>query len=172
MSSWIRRLITNSRSGSGSEAGVVTTSTYEARKLGVFERAVCASPEYLASAGLPKKPEDLARHQCLGFSNWGSHSGWRAMQKAMGGRTAPVPRFESDNAQALLAAAVKGIGIIMMPKELLRPEIESGRLIQLLKAYTPPPRPIHAVYPKSRKSIPKLTSFVDFLVEELRASRR
>ncbi|MGH7962988.1 MAG: LysR substrate-binding domain-containing protein [Candidatus Binatia bacterium] len=65
-------------------------------------------------------------------------------------------------------AAVKGIGIIMMPKELLRPDIEAGRLIELMKEYVPPARPIHAVYPKERQLAPKLTSFVDFLVEKLR----
>lgn len=151
--------------------GELEDSSLIARKLGMFELAVCASPDYLASAGRPHNPEDLAGHQCLGFTNWGSHSGWRSIQKTMAWRTAQVPRFESDNAQALLAAAIKGIGIIMMPKELLRPEIESGRLVELLEKHAPPARPIHAVYPKSRKSVPKLTTFVDFLVEGLRPSR-
>ncbi len=151
--------------------GELEDSSLVARKLAMFELAVCASPDYIAAAGRPKTPDDLASHQCLGFTNWGSHSGWRSMQKSIASRAPQVPRFESDNAQALLAAAVKGIGIIMMPKELLRPEIESGRLIELLKGHIPPARPIHAVYPKNRKSIPKLTSFVEFLVQELRAQR-
>ena len=90
------------------------------------------------------------------------------MQRQSGPKAGQVPRFESDNGQALLTAAVKGIGIIMMPKELLRPDIEAGRLIELMKEYVPPARPIHAVYPKERQLAPKLTSFVDFLVKKLR----
>ncbi|MGH8654438.1 MAG: LysR substrate-binding domain-containing protein, partial [Gammaproteobacteria bacterium] len=78
---------------------------------GGFELAVCASPDYIAKAGLPKTPEDLLQHQCLGFTNWRSQSGWRLMQKQLGSKTGPVPRFESNNAQALRTAAVKGIGI-------------------------------------------------------------
>ncbi|MGH8654437.1 MAG: LysR substrate-binding domain-containing protein [Gammaproteobacteria bacterium] len=57
------------------------------------------------------------------------------------------------------------MGLIMMPKELLRPDIEAGRLIELMKEYVPPARPIHAVFPKERQLAPKLTSFVDFLVK-------
>lgn len=148
--------------------GDLKDSSLVARKLSMFELAVCASPDYIAKAGLPKTPEDLLQHQCLGFTNWRSQGGWRLMQKQLGSRTGPVPRFESDNAQALRTAAVKGIGIIMMPKELLRPDMEAGRLIELMKKYVPPARPIHAVYPKERQLAPKLTSFVDFLVEKLR----
>ena len=90
------------------------------------------------------------------------------MQNQLGSKTGPTPRFESDNGQALRTAAVKGLGLIMMPKELLQPDIETGRLIELMKDYLPPARPIHAVYPKARQSVPKLTSLVDFLVEKLR----
>ena len=90
------------------------------------------------------------------------------MQKQLGQKTRQVPRFESDNGQSLLTAAVKGIGIIMMPKELVRLDIEAGRLVELLKEYAPPARPIYAVYPKERQLTPKLTSFVDFLVKKLR----
>lgn len=132
--------------------GELEDSSLIARKLGMFELAICASPDYLASAGRPHSPEDLAGHQCLGFTNWGSHSGWRSIQKTMAWRTAQVPRFESDNAQALLAAAIKGIGIIMMPKELLRPEIESGSLVELLEKHAPPTRELPPILRQSPAS--------------------
>ena len=148
--------------------GELKDSTLIARKLSMFEVAVCASPDYIAKAGLPETPEDLIHHECLGFTNWQNQGGWQLMQKQLGQKTRQVPRFESDNGQSLLTAAVKGIGIIMMPKELVRLDIEAGRLIELLKAYAPPARPIYAVYPKERQLTPKLTSFVDFLVKKLR----
>jgi DNA-binding transcriptional LysR family regulator len=148
--------------------GKLADSSLIARKLSMFQVAICASPEYLAEAGVPKTPDDLLRHQCLGFTNWQRQGGWKLMQTQMGSKIGQAPRFESDSGQALLAAAVKGIGIIMMPRELLRPDIEAGRLIELMGDYVPPARPIHVVYPRARQSIPKVTSFVDFLVEELR----
>jgi len=147
--------------------GELKDSTLIARKLSMFEVAVCASPDYLAKAGVPKTPEDLIQHQCLGFTNWHNQGGWQLLQKQLGSKIGQVPRLESDNGQALLTAAIKGIGIIMMPKELMRKEIESGRLIELMQDYLPPARPIYAVYPSERQLAPKLTSFVDFLLKNL-----
>jgi DNA-binding transcriptional LysR family regulator len=148
--------------------GELADSSLIARKLSMFEVAICASPEYLAEAGVPRTPDDLVKHQCLGFTNWQRQGGWRLMQSRWGSEIGLSPRFESDNGQALLAAAVKGIGIIMMPRELVRPDIDAGRLTELMKKYVPPARPIHAVYPRARQSLPKLGSFVDFLVGRLR----
>lgn len=148
--------------------GELADSSLIARKLSMFEMAICASPEYLARASVPRTPDDLSKHQCLGFTNWQRQGGWRLLHGRFGSEIGKSPRFESDNGQALLAAAVKGIGIIMMPRELVRPDIEAGRLIELMKKYVPPARPIHAVYGRGRQSLPKLTAFVDFLVERLR----
>lgn len=148
--------------------GELKDSSLVARKLSVFEVAICAAPDYLASMGRPTTPEDLAQHQCLGFTNWHRQGGWKLMQKQAGGKTGQEPRFQSDNGQALRTAAVKGLGIIMMPRELLRPDIEAGRLVELLQAHVPSPRHIHAVYPRERQLAPKLTSFVNFLIEKLR----
>jgi DNA-binding transcriptional LysR family regulator len=107
--------------------GELADSSLMARKLSMFEVAICASPECLAMAGVPKTPADLLKHQCLGFTNWQRQGGWKLMQRQIGSEIGKSPRFESDNGQALLAAAVKGIGIIMMPRELLRSDIEAGR---------------------------------------------
>jgi DNA-binding transcriptional LysR family regulator len=148
--------------------GELADSSLIARKLSMFEVAICASPEYLAKAGVPRTSDDLLKHQCLGFTNWQRQGGWRLMQSRLGSEIGQSPRFESDNAQALLAAAVNGIGIIMMPRELVRPDIEAGRLTEVLKKHVPPARPIHAVYARARQSLPKLTTFVDFLVARLR----
>ena len=143
--------------------GNLADSSLIARKLAMFEVAICASPEYLQQYGVPKIPDDLRQHQCLGFSNWHSHGGWKRVSPSFDAHTLSQ-RFESDNVQALRAAALKGLGIILMPRALLEDDIASGRLIELLAAYTPPARPIHAVYPRSRQSHPKLTTFVDYLI--------
>lgn len=149
--------------------GELQDSSLIARKLAMFEVAICASPQYLDQYGMPRSPDELQHHQCLGFTNWHSEGGWKRMQKQTGAKIGQAPRFESDNAQALRIAAVKGLGIIMMPKELLRPDIEAGRLVELLLKHVPTARPIHAVYPRERQLTPKLTSFVEFLLERLRS---
>lgn len=148
--------------------GDLGDSSLIARKLCMFELAVCAAPAYLATRGLPRTPDDLLDHECLGFTNWRSQSGWKMLQKQSTRKAGRLPRFESDNSQALRAAALEGVGIIMMPKDVVQPDIEAGALVEILKTHLPPARPIHAIYPKDRQSAPKVSTFVDFLVDELR----
>jgi len=148
--------------------GDLEDSSYIAKKLSMFELSICASPAYLAKNGTPYQPEDLQTHQCLGFTNWRSHSGWKLLQKQSIGKHPLPSRFDSNNGQALLAAALKGIGIIMMPKVLMTEHLEKGTLVEVLKEFTPAPRPVNAVYPKEKQATKKLTSFVDFLAAALR----
>lgn len=148
--------------------GELSDSSLIARKLATVELSVCASPAYLNKHGTPTKPEDLKDHECLGFTNWRSQSGWKVVEKALTNQGMSRSRFDSNNGQALRQAALKGIGIILMPKVLLAPDIQAGRLVEVLKEFTPPSRPVNAVYPKERQTTPKLASFVDYLAEHLK----
>lgn len=148
--------------------GELSDSSLIARKLATVELSICASPAYLNKHGTPTKPEDLKKHECLGFTNWRSQSGWKVVEKALTNQGMSRSRFDSNNGQALRQAALKGIGIILMPKVLLAPDIQAGRLVEVLKEFTPPSRPVNAVYPKERQTTPKLASFVDYLAEHLK----
>ncbi|MES2580395.1 MAG: LysR family transcriptional regulator [Pseudomonadota bacterium] len=148
--------------------GELADSSLIARKLSNFDVTICASPEYLNQYGTPTKPSELLNHQCLGFTNWRSSSGWKHIAKELSSKKGQTPRFESNNVQALRVAALKGLGIIKMPKDLLAEDLKQGRLIEILKSAIPPTRPIHAVYPREGQSVRKLTTFVDFLLERFK----
>lgn len=147
--------------------GELADSSYIARKLFKFDTAICASPAYLDRYGIPTRPEQLRDHQCLGFTNWRSHSGWKVVEKSITGHSSNYSRFNSNNGQSLREAALKGMGIIMMPKVLLEEDLRNGRLIEVLKEFTPSSRPVNVVYPKERQPTPKLTSFLDYLIQRL-----
>lgn len=147
--------------------GALSDSSLIARKLSTFEMSICASPSYLAQNGIPTKPDDLKSHECLGFTNWRSQSGWKVVEKGLNNQSFHNSRFDSNNGQALREAALRGIGIIMMPRVLLANDIETGMLVELLKDFTPPARPVNAVYPKERQATPKLTSFVEYLIHNI-----
>lgn len=66
-----------------------------------------------------------------------------------------------------MAGALKGIGIIMMPRILMQEHLEKVDLIAVLKEFTPAPRPVSAVYPKEKQASPRLTSFIEFLIVAL-----
>lgn len=152
--------------------GDLADSSYIARKLSTFKLAICASPAYLEKCGTPTKPEHLREHQCLGFTNWQNHSGWKVIEKSISGHINHHSRFDSNNGQSLREAALKGIGIILMPKLLLEQDLIKGMLIEVLKDFTPPSRPVSAVYPKERQATPKLTSFLDYLIQKCSEYKR
>jgi len=53
----------------------------------------------------------------------------------------------------------------MMPSFIAYKEIESGKLVQLLKEYKPPNINAYAIYPQTRHLSQRVRSFVDFLVK-------
>jgi DNA-binding transcriptional LysR family regulator len=140
--------------------GELKDSSLKARKIANFELIMCASPEYLQKNGTPQTPEELIDHECLEFTSWTSNGGWQLIGKT---KSTKVPRFIANNGHALRFAALDAIGLILQPKGLLKADLASGQLVEILKAYAPKPRPVYAVYPSEKHLAPKLSSFVDFL---------
>ncbi|PVZ86648.1 hypothetical protein C9426_14605 [Serratia sp. S1B] len=84
-------------------------------------------------------------------------------------REAPVNgRFRCNDWKALLYAATAGFGITLGPENILEPEVKAGRLVRVLSDYEGPARPMHVLYPASRKPTIKLRSFIDALIAEFR----
>ncbi|MFD4839103.1 LysR family transcriptional regulator [Achromobacter sp. NPDC058515] len=150
------------RIGEPADSGLV------ARRIGLYQMIICAAPAYLERYGTPASPSDLAGHQCLDFSHWSRRTGWRLAAgegEGEGDETGyPTGRFVSNNGQALRQAALAGFGIVLQPELLLADDVRAGRLIPILQPYWPAPRPITLLYPKDRQALPKLTTFVDFVV--------
>jgi DNA-binding transcriptional LysR family regulator len=83
-------------------------------KLGEVRRLACASPAYLAQAGRPKVPADLAGHECIGLNESGDRELWPFMQRdgaRVRARSIQVrTRIALNSAAAALDAAVRGKG--------------------------------------------------------------
>ncbi len=150
--------------------GELSDSSLVARRVSIFHESICGSPDYLEFYGIPITPEDLAHHKCLGFTNWRTQNGWNRVTKKNGRSNTEPSRFISNNAQAMRTAALKGIGLIMMPRGLIQEDIKNGHLVEVLKDFIPPARPIHAVYARELQHLSKLSSFVDFLTKKFNNS--
>ena len=70
-----------------------------------------------------------------------------------------------DNGEALIEAAVAGLGIIQVPSYMVTAAIEAGALRLLLREYAVENSSIAVVYPQNRHLSPKVRAFVDFLIE-------
>ncbi|OIQ84090.1 HTH-type transcriptional regulator DmlR [mine drainage metagenome] len=144
--------------------GELSDSSFVAKRLATFQETICASPEYLQRFGVPQKPQDLINHQCMEFTNWPTQGGWSRLYKRSSRSQAAPPRFRSNSAQALRSAAIGGLGLILMPRDLIINDIKNGALVEVLQKHIPPSRPIHAVYPGELQSLAKLQTFVDYLI--------
>ena len=144
--------------------GRLEDSTMVARPLFDYAMAICASPAYLEKHGTPQTPDDLERHECLDFMAWSLNMRWR-LQGQTGNRNIDASRFRANNGQALRMAALQDFGLVMQAEVLLAQDIAAGRLVQVLCDYMPAARPMNLVYPRDRQATPKLTTFVDFIVE-------
>jgi DNA-binding transcriptional LysR family regulator len=144
--------------------GELADSSLIVRELAPYQLVLCAAPGYLEQHPPVTTPLDLSQQECLGFSHTELRTHWTL--DGPGGRvTVPVSgRFMANNGEAMLAIATAGMGIMLQPLELVRPELESGRLVRVLPAYSAPVRPMHILYAPDRKLTPKLRSFIDFTV--------
>ncbi len=142
-------------------------SSLIARKIGESPRMVCGSPAYLDRAGEPTTPAELANHDCL---TWREHPGsnlWR-FEGADGHSEVRVSgSLFAANGDALAAAAVGGLGLVLLPDWNVGIELREGRLRPTLSDYraVPATSTIYAVYPRDRHLPPKVRAFVDFLAE-------
>ncbi|QMR78234.1 LysR family transcriptional regulator [Enterobacter sp. RHBSTW-00175] len=142
--------------------GELPDSQLFARALAPYQMIICAAPEYLRQAGKLRVPQDLKKHQCLIFTHTSMRTEW-IFQGPDGQVSVPVTgRFKTDNSEALLAAALSGLGIIMQPYPLMSTEIAAGRLVRILPDYEVPNRPVHVLYAQDRRMTPRLRSFIDF----------
>lgn len=135
-----------------------------ARRLAPCRAVICAAPEYLKRHGCPRQPQDLVGHNCLGYSYAQPREEWTF--DGPGGPASVRVRgtLESNNGDALRAAALLGLGIIRTPTFIVGAELRNGTLVPLMPEYRMAEIGIYAVYPHSRHLSAKVRSFVDFLL--------
>lgn len=132
-----------------------------ARRLTVCRSVVCASPAYIREHGKPTQAEQLALHNCLTHSYYGSV--WLLERDQLPVNVAVKGNISANDASSLVQAALAGAGIALLPTFLAAPYIRSGQLLSLLPEYHPQEFGVFGVY-ASRKHMPAtLRTMLDFL---------
>jgi DNA-binding transcriptional LysR family regulator len=107
--------------------GSLADSSLFARKLATSERLVCAAPAYLERMGTPAEPAELERHDCLTYRINIGRTVWRFIDENEAMTEVPVSgSIQANNGPALLAAAINGVGIAIMPDWAIRRELGTG----------------------------------------------
>jgi DNA-binding transcriptional LysR family regulator len=146
--------------------GKLTDSSLKARKVFELPHVVCASPQYFAEKGTPKRIEGLQQHNCL-VATFDPCATWRFR---VDGKIIDIDlegNWRSNNASALITAAVEGLGICRLPELYLRDHLNAGRLSAIFDEYQHDVFPVWLVYPNTRYVSAKVRMFIDYLCENI-----
>src|SRR5262249_16999676 len=146
----------------------VADSSLIVRKVAPYRFVICATPEYLARQGTPQRPEDLARHNCLVYSQ----SPWRNEWPLSGidGEllVAVSGNMRSNSAVALCEAALHGQGLLLTASYIVSEHIKSGRLVPVMCDFLRAEHSIDAIYPHRHHLSAKVRTFIDMLAKHFR----
>lgn len=127
--------------------------------------AVVASPSYFEQHPLPRRPEDLAAHNCInsrlptygGLFAWGLENNGREVKVRGEGQLV----FNSLSMR--LTSALDGLGIAYLPEDQVLTHIAEGRLVRVLEDWCPAFPGYHLYYPSRRQQSPALALLADIL---------
>lgn len=140
------------------------------RYLGSERTVFCAAPAYLARRGAPASPADLPEHDAIVYGKAdGSTSPWLiARTDGPAERRSMVPRIVVGSGEAQVGAVLAGCGIAPLATWLVKDELLSGRLVQILPQLATEGLPLNLVWLRSRQLLPKVDAFLAMLAEGLR----
>ena len=154
------------RVGEQKDSGLVS------RKLGELAMMNCASPDYLARKGEPKKLADLSKHSAVGYVSVRNKRdyGWEYMVRGQP-KTMQMPcSVRVNNAELYIACCLSGLGLIQVPAFDVREAIATGHLIEVLPRHPSKPMPISIVSPDRSSKTPAVDAFANWageLIEQL-----
>ncbi|RZU02954.1 LysR family transcriptional regulator [Rivibacter subsaxonicus] len=145
--------------------GELHDSTLVARRFASQQLLMVAAPSYLRRHGTPRTLEALAGHRHILFRMPGSGRD-RPQQFVANGRPValqPAQGLRFNDGEAMVQAAVLGLGLAQVPDNMCIDEIATGRLVEVLAPQRPPPMPIHAVMPGNRMVPARVRALLDAL---------
>lgn len=127
--------------------------------------AAVASPAYFARCAPPGTPHDLARHNCINlrFPTHGGLYAWEFEQAARAVNVRVTGQLTVNEVALAREAARDGMGIAYLPEDVVRPDIEAGRLTRVLESWCPPFSGYHLYYPSRRQQSPAFSLLVEAL---------
>ncbi|QDL52933.1 LysR family transcriptional regulator [Rhodoferax aquaticus] len=142
-------------------------SSLVARRLASGTLALAASPAYLAERGTPADAWALTQHDCIRASGKAGPSLWRLVGPEGPVQVPVTGRFCANTGMAQRQAAEAGLGICLLPFNLLQTSIQTGRLVEVLPGIASSVGNLYVVYPSRRHVPPAVTAFVDMVVERM-----
>lgn len=139
------------------------TTSLIAHRLAAAHRVLCAAPSYLAQYGTPTHPDQLKSHSCLHYGHLATDNHWKIIGSDGEYSIQVTGIICSNNGEVLKDAAIKGLGITLLPTFLAGPALQQGDLCVVLPDYQIPEISIYVLYPINRHLSAKIQLFAEFL---------
>ncbi|PXW98580.1 LysR family transcriptional regulator [Sphaerotilus hippei] len=142
-----------------------------ARRLSHQRRVICASPRYLQAHGVPQTLADVSAHRCIVGTPSGPPVVWSVRDGGTPRSCTPPATHQLSDGEAMVDAAVGGLGLLQLPIFMVREPLAAGALQEVLADVAGPDVEIHAVWPHRGQLSPRLRHVVDQLLACAAAGR-
>ncbi|QVM93872.1 LysR family transcriptional regulator [Pseudomonas entomophila] len=143
--------------------GWITEQHLQARRIGHFEQRLVAGPQWRTQVDALQSPEDLAELPLVANTALREPTRW-AFSRGESERVVEMKSSVALNATlAVREATLQGAGLSVLPDYVAAPDLEAGRLIEVLPGWALPRGEIHVVFPTARFRPVKVRVFTELL---------
>jgi DNA-binding transcriptional LysR family regulator len=142
------------------------SSNLIARHLVDQDRVICAAPAYLDRHGRPATLADLRDHRTVVGSPKGPPLTWFLRDKGELRRFTPSATHQIGDGEAMVGAAIAGLGLCQVPISMVRGAVQQGLLETVMTEFSTVPVAVHAVWPRRAHLAPRVRHVVDRLLVE------
>jgi DNA-binding transcriptional LysR family regulator len=138
-----------------------------AKTLGISQRVLVVSPAFLDRYGRPEKPADLPTLNTVASTDDIFDGGARWTLTNLAHRTEQIelkPRLVTSDLRVRLQAALRGIGIALLPEQVVAAPLKEGLVERVLPEWSGAKNILHLVYPTPRGMLPSVRSLIDYLL--------
>ena len=148
--------------------GALEDSGLIAKRISDFPILLCASPDFIASHGMPEMPAHMAHFPMICYSNAPTPSLWHYRTPEGQAQSLSLsPALYANSATMMKEACLAGVGVALLPYFSCQTEIADGRLVSLLPDYhVTPERAVYVIYPERHFLPQKVRLFIDVLSED------
>lgn len=132
------------------------------RHLSSQARVICGSPAYLAEHGIPVSLSDIEQHRCIVGSPKGPPQVWYVQDEKTPLRITPPAAHSFSDGEAMVDAAICGLGLLQMPISILREHLNSGKLQPVLSKFATDVD-IQLLWPRQSYLRPRLRHVIDHI---------
>lgn len=130
---------------------------------GELRSIIVAAPDYLAAKGVPRSPDDLKHHNCIGLRFPSGVYRWELAKDGKEIELAVDGSLIVSDMEIIVAAARAGVGLAHVFEDRVKEDLAAGRLVCVLADWCPSYPGFHVYYPRQRQMRPALRAFIDFV---------